>query len=213
MLVIFDLDETLVDRSAAVRDWGRALLSRFGASESQLELIVEADADGRQSRVKFIEILSEALDPKVPRHDLADFFRREYISFFRATAGAHEGLTSLRAAGYCIAVVSNGPASRQSKKLEASGLTQFVDVLCTADEVGVSKPGSAIFREAARKCGSSMDGWVVGDDPEGDVLGGIRVGLRTVWLDRGKAWRFDGHHPEYSTSDLKDAVNYILSHT
>ena len=54
--------------------------------------------------------------------------------------------------------------------------------------------------------------WMVGDAPIPDIGGGRAVGLRTIWVDRGRVWDpLDGDPPDVTVSSAAAAVHEILS--
>jgi putative hydrolase of the HAD superfamily len=72
------------------------------------------------------------------------------------------------------------------------------------------KPDSGIFEEAARRCGVSLDGWMIGDSGPADIRGGQGVGLRTIWFHRGRTWDLGGPEPDAQAADVPAAVRIIL---
>lgn len=86
---------------------------------------------------------------------------------------------------YALVALSNGNAD-----IRLIGLDHLFRFAINATDVGAAKPEPAMF-EAARRFLGLMPGQIVhiGDDPETDVLGAARVGMRTVWVNRsGKDW-------------------------
>jgi putative hydrolase of the HAD superfamily len=47
-----------------------------------------------------------------------------------------------------------------------------------------------VFEAAAQRCGARLadGGWMLGDCATRDIGGAQAVGLRTVWLRRGRVW-------------------------
>jgi putative hydrolase of the HAD superfamily len=120
-------------------------------------------------------------------------------------------LEELRADGWKIAVVTNGSASQQLK-LDAAGLTDLVDACCISDVEGVAKPHAELFRRAAARCGCALDGaWMVGDNPEADVAGAVALGLKTVWLARGRTWAEQDYAPTAVADSLAAALRVVSS--
>jgi putative hydrolase of the HAD superfamily len=64
------------------------------------------------------------------------------------------------------------------------------DFAINAVDVGVAKPAPDMFVAACDRLDLEPPEIVhVGDDPEHDVLGAARVGMRTVWVNRAaKPW-------------------------
>jgi len=94
----------------------------------------------------------------------------------------HSVLTQLHGR-YPLLALTNGNAD-----VHRIGLGHYFNhVLCPVDlDVGSAKPAPEMFRAACRRMalepGQIMH---VGDDPETDVTGAVRAGLRAVWLNRG----------------------------
>jgi putative hydrolase of the HAD superfamily len=54
---------------------------------------------------------------------------------------------------------------------------------------------------------------MVGDAPIPDVHGGRGVGLRTIWIHRGRSWDSrDGAPPDVTVGSSLEAVQQILAH-
>ncbi len=93
-------------------------------------------------------------------------------------------LEALRARGVPMALVTNGDASHQRRKIDQHGLEKFFDVLVIEGEMGVGKPEEIVYRYALSKLKvKPEDAWMVGDNLEWDVAAPQRLGLRGVWVD------------------------------
>ncbi|KAA0159276.1 hypothetical protein FNF31_04815 [Cafeteria roenbergensis] len=85
-------------------------------------------------------------------------------------------LAALRDGGLRVVTLTNGNAD-----VEATPLAGLVDASVSPALVGSAKPDRAMF-EAAAKAGRAMAGSTlhVGDDPEADVRGARRAGMRAI---------------------------------
>lgn len=71
------------------------------------------------------------------------------------------------------------------------------------------KPHPAILRLTAERCRSSLSGaWMVGDSLE-DVAGAVAVGIRSVWLRRGRRWRETAYRPTLEADSFAEAAALI----
>ncbi|HZS34859.1 MAG TPA: HAD-IA family hydrolase, partial [Methylomirabilota bacterium] len=122
--------------------------------------------------------------------------------------GLHAALETLRAAGWKIGIVTNGPPS-QHTKIANLELGDLVDGICVSADVGVDKPDRHIFDLAARRCDAALEGWMVGDSPDTDIAGGHAAGLRTIWLDRGRPWQRTDLVPDAVVTTIDEAVRLI----
>ncbi len=98
-------------------------------------------------------------------------------------------LKRLQADGYHIGMVSNtgrtwGRFLREVQ--ERLGIARYFKVRIFSDEVGVRKPGRAIFDRALEVLGLAPAAVVhVGDDVTADIAGARRAGMRAVWYNTG----------------------------
>lgn len=99
-----------------------------------------------------------------------------------------------------VAALTNGNAD-----LGRIGLIQHFRFTLGAREFGAAKPDPAIFHAACERLGCAPEHVLhVGDDPEMDVIGARRAGLRAAWLHRGEAdW---GHHPDHHPDHAPERV-------
>jgi putative hydrolase of the HAD superfamily len=87
-------------------------------------------------------------------------------------------------AGHRRVVVSNWDCSLPDW-LRGAGVLEHVDAVVTSAEVGVAKPGRAIFERALELAGAQpADAVHVGDSVENDVAGALAAGIRPVLVAR-----------------------------
>ena len=85
-----------------------------------------------------------------------------------------------------LAVVTNGVAGLQRRKVTGSGVAHWFDVVAISGEVGIGKPEAGIFEHVAAKLGVPLERCaMVGDNPLRDVQGGLNAGMATAFVDRG----------------------------
>ncbi len=103
---------------------------------------------------------------------------------YRAFPDAAEAMARIADAGLGIAVISNWDVSLRDV-LRRLGLHRHIAAVVTSAEAGALKPNAAIFQQASEALGVDADAMLhVGDDPEADVDGARRAGLRAVLLAR-----------------------------
>lgn len=106
--------------------------------------------------------------------------------------------------------MTNGSTTPQNAKMNRLGLRGLVDAVVVSDTVGVSKPDPRIFELAAIAAESHLHGaWMVGDSPVNDIEGAQRLGLRTVWIARGRNWNPELPPPDVTTDDLRTVTDII----
>ena len=85
-----------------------------------------------------------------------------------------------------------------------------VDAVCISELVDSWKADPDIFKEVARRGGIDLDGWMVGDSGSADRRGGQGVGLRTIWIHRGRTWDLRDPPPNAQASGIPEAVQNFL---
>ncbi|GAA1565096.1 hypothetical protein GCM10009804_22260 [Kribbella hippodromi] len=183
-LVCFDLDNTLIDRDGAFRSWARWWTDRAGFGADAYEWLVAHDNGGYRPRAELFAGFEQRFGVRIS----VDEYDRDHPTFTWVDDAVLAGLASLRAAGWRLAVVTNGAVVQQTGKLTHTGIADAVDYCCISEAVGVRKPDPRIFAIAAEGAGASLaGGWMVGDHPAYDTAGGKAAGLTTVQVGN--------HHP------------------
>ncbi|MER5642180.1 HAD family hydrolase [Kitasatospora sp. NPDC002227] len=195
-LVLVDFDDTLIDRLSAVTAWVARYCTEHGLDPAVEQRMLEA------MRIRADVSLAEALCAELGLPQSAGTlwarYEHELAASVKPFPGTIEALTAVREAGHQVVVVTNGGTQIQRSKLTASGITDVVDAVCISEEVGTRKPDRQIFEAAAASVGRdlSQGGWMIGDNPDLDVVGGRNAGLRTVWISHGRPWT-GGMEPDH----------------
>lgn len=84
-----------------------------------------------------------------------------------------------------LGVITNGPINAQTKKIEALGLTKWIDKqhIFISSQVGLIKPDHRIF-DLARE--NEKDCLFVGDGYDIDIVGAKKAGWKTIWFNHKK---------------------------
>ena len=209
-LALFDVDNTLLDRQAAFEHWGADFLVAYDIASSEFSTLSSIDNDGVTPRDAFFAQVKERFGIATSLEQLLEDYHRAYASYYPAPLETIQALRKLRAGGWKLGVVTNGPPS-QLTKLDAAHLTSEFDVVCVSAIVGIQKPNVGIFEDAARRCGVDLRGWMVGDTPGTDIEGGWRAGLRTIWITRGRTWAETEYKPDANAQSVPEAIAIILA--
>jgi HAD superfamily hydrolase (TIGR01549 family) len=210
-LALFDLDYTLHDREATFRRWAAAYVEGRQDPVGEVEWLCEVDGDGMTDRSEMWTQVRRRYGLDTPVPVLAAMQRREYLDAIEPDARVVEALGLLKDAGWRVGVVTNGPMPHQAHKAERLGLLSLVDGFCGSGDVGFAKPDARIFSEVIRRCGGPLqETWMVGDSPHSDIGGARALGIRTVWIHRGRDWDpADGPAPDHVAGSVPEAVEAI----
>ncbi|MFJ9802856.1 HAD family hydrolase [Streptomyces wuyuanensis] len=211
-LVLFDLDNTLVDRQLALARWATSFRARYGLSHEDEAWLANLLAE--RAVPNHFEVIRLRFQLVESGTDLWDRYCADIAAAVRCPSGVLEGLEALRAGGWRIGIATNGQTDVQWAKLRATGIADRVDAVCVSEEAGARKPEPALFAEAVRRCGGVGDGiqaWMVGDSAVKDVGGGQGAGLRTIWVDHGSTWPQELPGPDHRVPDAHAAMDLLSS--
>jgi putative hydrolase of the HAD superfamily len=194
--VLFDLDETLILRSGAIRAFIKDQYRKFAA---ELGGISEADYTGRFIEVEkngvigkdvvYPELVRELGITGVSSDTLLEDYRARYPDFASPSPDAVETVRALHMGGTKTGVLTNGNARVQNAKIDSIGLRDALDTVVISEEVGLKKPDPAIFSLGVKNLGlRAAEVLFVGDNPETDIVGAAAAGLQTGWFRNGATW-------------------------
>ena len=169
--------------------------SRFGrhfrddeVDDQRGPMLTDEAIESRRWRRIVGNVLPDLPDPALAFDELWDHFGRPEA--WRCFPDVAPGLAALVEAGLRVVVASNFDGRLRGVAAGLPGLAGFVDSLVISSEVGYRKPHPAFYEAACARLGLPPDRVLcVGDDPENDVRGAQRAGLRGLLLDR------DGRRP------------------
>ncbi len=120
-------------------------------------------------------------------------------------ADVHDGLPTL-AGRFPLAALTNGNAD-----LGRIGLATHFRFSLGAREHGAAKPDPSIFLAACARLELPPEAVLhVGDDPELDVIGAQRAGLRACWINRrDERWPEALPAPDYIARDLPELIAHL----
>ncbi|MBG0819590.1 HAD family hydrolase [Planomonospora sp. ID91781] len=211
-LVLFDLDNTLVDLDEAFRVWVVEFVNEHGLGNEAVDWLIALDQAGYPHREIFFGKVREHFVLSESVEELWGRYRARMPYLVHCRPEVMDGLVRLRAAGWKVGIVTNGTADNQLGKLQRTGLAEAVDACALSGLEGIRKPDVGLFEIAAGRCGMSLagGGWMVGDHPVKDVGGGRAAGLRTVWVDRGTS-QYQEHEADHVVTDVLQAMEILQS--
>lgn len=205
-VVLFDLDDTLVDQEGASRaallDW----LPELGMDLDDPDELVTAwitIAEAAYARYQRREItfqdqrrvrVREFLGADATDDEADEIFSGYLTRYERAWTAFDDAVPAVRRvqdAGLVAAVLTNGDSAHQALKLERVGLAEHLDVVVASDDLPAGKPHPRAYAATCEILGVAPgDVLMVGNDVEKDFRGPLDAGLGAVLLDR------HDRHPE-----------------
>jgi phosphoglycolate phosphatase len=164
MLVVFDLDGTLIDSAQDVAISANELVTTFGGRSLDLDEIVAMIGEGAAVLVKRA-LAAGGVDPETP-HALPRFleiYDRHLLDHTRPYAGVPETL-AIAARRARLAVLTNKPLAPSERVLEGLGLRDFFSAVIGGDNPFGRKPAPAALIALAGEGASGLT-MLVGDSP------------------------------------------------
>jgi putative hydrolase of the HAD superfamily len=204
--LLLDLDDTILDDSSLVHDSWRVACATYAGRLAPLDAatVVEAirktskwfwdDPDRhREGRLQLEaarrEVVRLALaDLGIADPDLAgcigDAYSHRRDIGIEPLPDAIETVRWLRDSGRRLALLTNGAAVVQRRKIARFELADLFDEILVEGELGFGKPDERVYRRALSALAvKPSDAWMVGDNLEWDVAPPQRLGMCGVWID------------------------------
>jgi len=187
--IIFDLDETLIDRDRTMRQFLAGQLERFPALSKRephpfVEECLRYQANGYADKLQsYIQACSYVWGhtADLPAALFTDFKERygfEAIAF----DGAIDVVQAL-SSSYKVGVITNGRTRGQMAKIESSGLREYLSAIVISESHGEKKPAPSIFIECLRQLDSPpCESVFIGNNPSDDIDPAKALGMSTIWL-------------------------------
>jgi putative hydrolase of the HAD superfamily len=187
--VLFDLDGTLYDRDALVRQVVRDQYDAFQHALSSIskdrfvERVIELEDHGIGDKpALYAKVAAEWDLPAGVADQLATSFWPLYERGCELSDDTRVTLQTLREWGMKLGVITNGSTEWQRRKLDSLGITSWFDAVLISEAEGVRKPDPEIFHRALARCGvDASEAIFVGDNPDADIRGALAAGLRAAW--------------------------------
>jgi len=211
--VIFDLDDTIHDKSATLRAVAGRLfvdhgLAGVGVDESFWNTEFVRLNNLRIAKPEVFARLKDQLG-------LAEGLTQSLLVDFDANLGSQakpypgavECLAACKAAGLKVALITNGRDEFQRSKVAGMGVTHYFDAIVTSGGFGAKKPHPSIFEACLQSLGvAASETAVVGDDLECDIEPAIALGMTAVWKSSEQSTRV-----ALSTDDFRVIQAYLTS--
>lgn len=192
--MLFDLDDTLLDRDKAVDNMFLIILDRCYEDVNRsvriqmLQSFKKHDKKnyGNFDKVKVIESFFMEFPPKhrLPRDYMQDFWENNFPLCFSINQNTLNIINRIKK-HVKMAIITNGSTQRQKAKMIHTNLSSCFDTVLISEEVGFSKPDKRIFELALNKLNiQAEEALFVGDDIEKDIGGCQSVNIKGIWFNR-----------------------------
>jgi 2-haloacid dehalogenase len=190
-IILFDVNETLLDLSVLQPHFDRSFSDTFAMQEwfslllhsSTVSTLVDAYRD-------FGTLAGSALQVVAARRgiDMPEDERRAILGTIRELPPHPDvipNLDRLRTAGFRLATLTNSAPAVVADQIFFAGLSGFFETLISVDEVRAFKPSPKPYHMAASRLGVSVEQVRLIAAHDWDVFGALRAGCRAGFIARG----------------------------
>ena len=206
--IIFDLDNTLIDRQRAFKEMLDRKFHQLFEDETLIQEmikdIIEWDNNGTVERIVVFKKWAEKYNvTKISAERLDKEWSDESGSVAFLYDDVRETLTELKKK-YKIAILSNGNKTSQRRKLSTIDIYDLLDYSLISGEFTHRKPDKEIFEYTAKQLGLETNECVyVGDNYKIDVLGSKNAGMLPVFISRNN----EVHEDVLTIKAIKDLLD------
>ncbi|MGV3771787.1 MAG: HAD family hydrolase [Verrucomicrobiales bacterium] len=174
--ILFDLDNTLIDRNAALR----ASLQQEVSDRDHQARLIEIDQGGGGNREPFFTLWTSLTGKLMCQQFFAQMLSRN----IKPDEDLLKVLETL-AQRFKVGIITNGGGTTQREKLKASRLDQVIPSqwIWISSEVGIDKPHCDIYLLACNSMNENPRHCLFLGDDTGEVKGAEAAGLRARCVD------------------------------
>lgn len=217
--IIFDLDDTLLDRDKAVEKLFSIILEQcYGNVEpsSRGEMlekfkVYDNRGYGKNDKAEVLESFFEKFPPKhrLPNNSIQDFWNNNFPHCFSMDEDMINIINSIKTK-VKVAIITNGSTQRQKAKIINAGLNSCFEVIIISEEVGLRKPDKRIFELALKRLNVQPESaFFVGDNIELDIGGCQNANIKGIWFNPHKAKNESGIKPFAEIDSIGRLLKYI----
>lgn len=207
--ILIDIDNTLLDFDAYVRESMRKGFAKYGLPEYEPYMYGvfknvndKLWHDIELGRITFTELkrirwksVFEALGMEADGESFEQYFRDELHESAIPVSGAYELLESL-SGKVILCSASNGPFEQQMHRMEVADMSRYFEYHFISEDLGASKPSREFYDAAFGRLneGRSNDDVIkpeetlmIGDSLTSDMTGGLDYGMKTCWYRRNSS--------------------------
>ncbi|HDR7719256.1 HAD-IA family hydrolase [Bacillus albus] len=217
--MLFDLDDTLLDRDKAVDNFFLLVLEKCyedvsdTVKNTMLQKFKEYDKReyGISDKTIVLDSLFDEFAPKyrLPHNYIQDFWNENFPKCFSIDQNTIHFLNQIKKQ-FKVGVITNGSTQRQKAKIFNTNLNKYFETIIISEEVGFSKPDKRIFELALNKLNVQPENTLfIGDDLEKDIAGPQNVNIKGVWFNPQKIKNTTQIQPYAEINTLDSLLSYV----
>ena len=220
-VIVFDLNETLLDMSALDPAFARIFPGADGTAvrttwfSQVLELFLTAAITGEYR--SFDKVTDDALQMTAARQggearaeDRAAL--REALGKIPAYPDVRPGLQRLKEAAFTVATLTNSTAKSATTVLEHAGIRDLFDHVLSVDAIERYKPAREAYEYAAKELHADVGDIVLVAAHAWDIAGATAAGAAAAFVKRPeKVLSPGGPQPRFQAPDLRELAEQVVA--
>ena len=189
-VVLFDLDQTLLDRTSSLKAFLNWQVNFFELVTIQqkpqfIQRFIELDNNGSVWKDQvYAQLIQEFQISSYSTQALLKNYIQDFNKFCRSFSDVDLVIYSLFKANFSLGLISNGKTPFQEDNFKALGLSEYFSSVIVSEAVGLRKPHPEIFQLACQQLGVIPQHCVfVGDHEIADIRGAKALGMKTILFD------------------------------
>ena len=212
---LFDLDETLLDRSGSLKDFVHwQATGQLGLDATDVVRFTDRFIALDQKGLVWKDRIYETLIPEFSLtnwsvDDLLQTYVLTFCAFCKVRNSADVAINKFKSNGYNIGLVTNGKTPFQERNFNALGFNRLFDCIVVSEAVDLRKPDRAIFELACERVNADINLSVfIGDNPIADVKGAKEAGMNTIYVPTSEPYE-DCAYADETHTDLGQVVGFV----
>ncbi|WP_456279396.1 HAD family hydrolase [Bacillus sp. AK128] len=217
--MLFDLDDTLLNRDGAVEILFSIILEKcyenikHSVATEMLHRFKDYDKEeyGYSDKTNVLESLFNYFPPqyRLPREHIQEFWNHYFPQCFSVNQDVLN-IVNLIKMHVKVAIITNGTTQRQNAKIHNTNLNSCFDIIIISEEVGLSKPDNRIFEMALKKLDvKPEEALFIGDDIEKDIAGCQNANIDGIWFNPHRIKNDTNIRPYAEIDSLDKLLTYF----
>lgn len=188
-ILLFDLDQTLLNRNASLVQFINWQVNFFqlipqNKKDSFIQRFIELDNNGNVWKdIVYSRLIKEFNINTYNVDELLKSYINDFNKFSIGFENVQKVISDLYIKGYRLGLVSNGKTPFQEHNFYALGLTEYFSTIVVSDAIGLRKPDEKIFTYACDQLNCSPSSCIfIGDNPKADIEGAKNIGMKTIFF-------------------------------
>ena len=218
-LIVFDVNETLLDMSALKSEINNLLGSSKGFRIWFGMLLHYSLVDNNTGAYHdFVSIANATLDmtAKTLKTDVDEKKKKAVLATLKelpAYPDVPKGLQLLKDNGFRLITLTNSPSATLIAQLQHAKLTEYFEATLSIDTIKKYKPAVETYIWATKQLSVTVTGAILIAAHGWDIAGALQAGMQAAFIEReGQSLYPLAHKPQFTGKNLIEVSKSIIAH-